>query len=302
MPADPAATQTFLQSIPNTVWSGLLASLATFISTIAAVIVTNASNTKRMRVQLDHDADEKQKERVSALRRDLYLKAAETTVRANMYFGGMAQVDVTKPAYDAPLRDVLAVAAQMQLVVTQGTAQLISDLVSYYAELHMRLITKVGPINLLKSNIETVNALYENSQAEVKRVIAAMIQFNETGQRDSEAFQRLNRSAEIARKTSQGFAEERTKLWGQVNVHTLQFLRDLMPATKEIAKLQMHLIVELRRELTVGGDVEVFALILQRQLERMERAVDEFIRTINPAPNPTDSGDNPPPGGGGESK
>jgi hypothetical protein len=207
-------------------------------------------------------------------------------------------VDVTKLGYDTPLRDVLAVAAQMQLVVNQSTAQLISDLVSYYGELQIRLIPKVGPISVLKSNIETVNTLYEDSQAEVKRVIAAMRQFNETGQRDADAFQRLNRSAEIARETSQGHADERTRLWGEVNARTLQFMRDLIPEIKEIAKLQMHLMVELRRELTVGGDVEVFALILRRQLERMERAVDEFIRTISSAPNADDSSGGAPPGGG----
>jgi hypothetical protein len=205
---------------------------------------------------------------------------------------------VTKPGYDTPLRDALAVAAQMQLVVNQGTAQLISDLVSYYGELQMRLIPKVGPISVLKSNIETVNALYEDSQAEVKRVIAAMRQFNETGQHDADAFQRLNRSADIARQTSKGHANERTRLWGEVNARTIQFMRDLTPEIKEIAKLQMHLMVELRRELTVGGDVEVFASILRRQLERMERVVDEFIRTVNPAPNPADGGGDAPPGGG----
>jgi hypothetical protein len=36
----------------------------------------------------------------------------------------------------------------------------------------------------------------------------------------------------------------------------------------------MHVMVELRRDLTVGGDVEVFTLILKRQLELMERAID----------------------------
>jgi hypothetical protein len=106
------------------------------------------------------------KERLTALRRDLYLKAAETTAKANAYFGGMVQLDVTKPGFDAPLRDELAVVAQMQLVVNQSTAQIIGDLVSFYGELQIRLLVKVAPIHSLKSNIETLSALYENSQTE----------------------------------------------------------------------------------------------------------------------------------------
>ena len=184
---------------------------------------------------MEHDATEKQKERVFTLRRDLYLKKRpKTTVYANAYFGGMAQVDVTKPGYDAPLRD-LSVAAQMQLVVSQSTAQLISDLVSYYGELQMKLIPKVGPISVLRSNIETITALYDTSQVEVQRVIAAMRQFNETGQRNADAFQRLTRSADVARQTSRATRTERTRLWGEVNARTIQFLRDLMPEIKEIA-------------------------------------------------------------------
>jgi hypothetical protein len=165
MPADLANINAFFQRIPNTLWSGVAASLATLIGTLAGVIVTNISNTKRLRIRLDHDASEKQKERLSTLRRSLYLKATEATVRANAYFGGMTQLDVTKAGFDMPFRDVLAAAAQMQLVLNQSTAQLISGLVSIYGELQIRLITKVVPIHVLKSNIDTISALYIRKSA-----------------------------------------------------------------------------------------------------------------------------------------
>jgi hypothetical protein len=124
-----------------------------------------------------------------------------------------------------------------------------------------------------------------------------MIQFNETGQRDPDAFQRLNRSAEISRETSQRLANERAALWAQVNALQRQYLRDLIPEIKSISKLQIHVIVELRRELTVGGDVEVFALIMRRQLERMERAIDDFDSTFLANINAPDPASGAPPSG-----
>jgi len=43
---------------------------------------------------------------------------------------------------------------------------------------------------------------------------------------------------------------------------------------------QVRVLVELRCELDVGGDIEVFMAIMRRQLERIEQAIDEFDRTV----------------------
>src|SRR5882672_11451780 len=176
MAADPATTQSPFHGMPDGVWSGIVAPGMTLIGTLGAVVATNWGNTKRLKLQLEHDTAEKAKERLATLRRELYLKAAEASVRGLAYFGTLPQADFTKPDTDAPLRNVLAIGAQLQLVVSQGSAELISDLISAYGELQLKLIAKVMPMHSVRSAINTCNVQYDNSQGEIKRALAAMTQ------------------------------------------------------------------------------------------------------------------------------
>jgi hypothetical protein len=273
--ADPTSAQLFL-GLPAIVWTGVIGALTTLFGTLGAVVVTNWGNTTRLLRQLDHDSTEKGKERLATLRRELYLKAVDANVRGLAYFGTLPQADLTKPDIDLPLRDVLAAGAQLQLVVSQTTAQLVSDLISSYGELQLRLLAKVSPIHTVRSDIQMNDDLYERSQAEVKRVTASLTRAAESGQRDAEMFQRLERSYGFARDAAQGFADSRAEAWDKFIAMQREYLKDLVPEMKKLGEQQIHLLVELRRELDVGGDIDVFQSMMRRQMERAERAVTQF--------------------------
>ena len=100
------------------------------------------------------------------------------------------------------------------------------------------------------------------------------------GRPDAEAFARLTRSFEIARDRAKILADERSALWSQFNALQRQFAKDLLPEMKRIGELQVHVLVELRRELDVGGDIEIFKITMRRQMERVEKAIDDFDRCV----------------------
>lgn len=162
----------------------------------------------------------------------------------------------------------------------QSDSVIVSDLVSAYGELQMKLVAKVLPIHSLRSDINIRNAQYEDTQVEIKRVLAAMVQHNESGQRDAEAFARLTRSFEFARDRAKQLTDERAVLWDKSNALQRQFLKDLLPELKRIGELQVNVLVELRRELDVGGDIEIFKQTMRQQMERVEMAIDDFDRAV----------------------
>jgi len=277
--ADPATAETLL-GLPLLFWSGIFAAGMTLVGTLGAVIATNVGNTKRLKLQLEHDTAEKAKERLLAMRRELYVKAVDANIRGLAYFGTLPQADFTRPDLELPIRNLLAVGAQLQLVVSQGTAQFVSDVISGYSELQMSLIAKVMPLHDLRSNIGIRNTQYENAQTEIKRVLALMTQLNESGQRDAAQFERLNRSFEFAHNLSQEADNERSAFWARLNVLQRQYTKDLIPELRVLGELQTRLLVELRRELDVDADIEVFKRIMQGQMERAQRAFDEFDRNL----------------------
>jgi len=230
--ADPVTATDTLLGLPVLVWSGIVAAGIAVLGTLGGVIATNWSNTKRQKLQMQHDATEKAKERLANLRKDLYLKAVDANVRAMAYFGVLPQADFAKPDFDIPMRNLLAVGAQLQLLVDQRTTQSVSDVISAYGELQLKLMAKVLPMHNLRSDISIRNDAFENAQVEIKRVLALMTQFNESGQRDAAQFDRFNQSFEFARQVSQEAADERSVFWDQLNALQRQYMKDLIPELK----------------------------------------------------------------------
>lgn len=102
----------FLQSIPDVIWSGLIAS----VLTLSGVLISNSSNTSRLKLQLQHDAGQKTTERIAALRRDVYLQAAEELTKANTYLGSLSQIDLAKTNASEGMQGFFGAAAKLQLV------------------------------------------------------------------------------------------------------------------------------------------------------------------------------------------
>lgn len=218
--------------------------------------------------------------RLGTLRRELYLESAEANVRGLGYLGTLPQADFTKPDADAPLRNVLALGAQLQLVVRPDTAPLISDLISAYAELHLKLIAKVMPMHKVRIDINICNEQYENTQVEIKRLLAEMANLNESGQRDPVRFGQLNQSFDFANGRAGQLADERSAHWAEFNALQREYMKDLIPELKRLGELQIHVLVELRRELDVGGEIETFKNIMETQMQRVEQAMNEFDRNV----------------------
>jgi len=112
----------FLKSIPDVIWSGLIASMLT----LGGVLISNGSNTNRLKLQLQHDANEKTKERTATLRREVYLRAAEELVKANAHLATLPQLDLSKTNLGDGLQGFFSATARLQLIAEPKTALLVS--------------------------------------------------------------------------------------------------------------------------------------------------------------------------------
>src|SRR3546814_17485477 len=114
-----------LTQIPNVVWAALLASGLTLLG----VMLSNWSNTKRLIKQLSHDSNEKERDRINALRKDVYLRAAEEAAKVSSYLGKIPQLDQSKENIADGLSEFFGVAAKLQLVSQPETSNLAGELV-----------------------------------------------------------------------------------------------------------------------------------------------------------------------------
>ncbi|MEO8023380.1 hypothetical protein [Polaromonas sp.] len=266
-----------LASIPNVVWSGLIAS----ILTLSGVFLSNRSNTDRLLLQLKHDAAEKAKERTGALRRETYLRAAEELAKINAHISSLPQVDITKVNAAEGMQGFFTAAARLQLVAEPKTALLVNKLAARYAELVFTVMTNLVPVANAKSDIGIADDHYTKAQAEITRLLSEMAKQNETGAPNQDVFRALSRSFDYQSARADEHAKRRGEAWTRFNSASVSFHRAILTEIRDIGGQQIQVMVEIRRDLGLTGDLTEIEQFMKEQWIKMERRFDELLHALN---------------------
>jgi len=266
-----------LKSIPDVVWSGVIAS----VLTLGGVLLANRSSTTRLITQLKHESVEKAKQRRAELRKDVYLAAAEESVKANAYIAALPNTDLSKPDAVTPMQGFFAAAAKLQMVADAKTALQASQLVGTYGQLLLKVMQLARPIQQAKASAQSSEQHYDEAQAEIKRILAAMTALNESGKPDPEKFAGLSRSFDFQREQGAKHAAEQQTALNQATSLHLGFLREFLPSIKEIGIKTMILMIEIRREFDVDSDSVAMEAELRAQWRRMDESIDSLLRSLS---------------------
>lgn len=264
------------RAVPDVIWSAVLASLLT----LSGVLISNRSNTTRQRIQLQHDADQKAKERNAALRREVYLKLAEELTQANSYLARLPQVDASKANPAEGMQGFFAAAARLQLVAEPKTALLVNELVGSYGELLLRLISRSMPLQAARQKITLHDDLYSRAEEQVTRVLGEMVKFNESAQANKQVFCALQRSFEGFQTQASEHADRRADAWEAFNRLNIQFHTQVISELRGIVEQQIPAMVEIRRDLGLTTDLDAYREQLERNWRRMSSQFDAFLQEL----------------------
>jgi hypothetical protein len=104
-------------TIPTVVWAALLA--------LGGVVLSNRENTKRLIRQLQHEAAENAKNRISEVRRQVYAQFAHELTRANGFLASIPTLDPGKSNLARGLAALAGEAAKVQLIAEPKTSLLV---------------------------------------------------------------------------------------------------------------------------------------------------------------------------------
>jgi len=253
-------TLELLRSIPSAFWSGFVAAL----SALAVVMISNRSSNKRLEIQLKHDADEKANEKISSLRKEVYLKAVEDISSTNVHISSIATRDLTKTDMNSELETITASMEKLKIVAEPETASVAEELSQAYVLLILSILPRVVPLQDARSDIEINDDLYNRSFADASRVLQQMHKFNEEACQDKVLFQALQRSYEWFSNQSEEYAEARAAAYKRRDELLLEFNAGLLPRMKELSKIQLKLTGCIRKELSLSFDLAE----MERRLER----------------------------------
>jgi len=266
----------FLSSIPEVVWAGIISS----VLTLSGVLIADWSSTNRLRMQLQHDATEKSKERINILRREVYLRAAEELTRANSHLASLPQSDLAKTNAADGLQGFFAEAAKLQLVAEPKTALLVNQLVASYGELLLNLMARLMPLQKARIDISINDDLYNKAQNEVARVLAEMAKFNETAQVNNVVFGALQRAFDSYQSQATTYADTRSAAWDEFKQLNVSFSRQLLVDMRKISEQQIPVLIEIRRDLGLTAELGAFREQMDAQWNKMSAQIDEILMVL----------------------
>lgn len=268
-----------LTSIPDVIWSGVIASLLT----LGGVLLANRSNTTRLRIQLEHESIEKAKQRRAELRKDVYLAVAEELVKANGYLGTFPNTDLSKTDAFTPVHGFFSAAAKLQIVADTRTALLASQLVGTYGQLLFKVMRLTKPIQDANFSAQLAKQYLDQAQTDIKRILALITSLNESGEPNSEHFAALGRSFEFQQAQAEKYAAEQQAALDRAASFQLAFLREFLPEIKKIGLESIALMIEIRREFDIESDGVAIGNELRTQWQRMDESVTLLLHSLNEA-------------------
>lgn len=266
-----------IKEIPLNILSVALGSLIA----LGGVIISNRNHNERLEIQLLHDSEVKTLERKTAMRKEVYLIAVEELVKANSFLGSLAQVDLVNTNIAASLQGFFIASAKLSLVAEDDTNSALNEVLNFYHVLFFKLMKEIMPIGDLKAYINIINVHYEESQVEIKRVLAEMVQINESGNNDPVKFSALQETFEYQQKQSRDILNERDSCWNKLNILNAKFAKNLANDMKELVRMQVPLSIAIRKELDIKTNHEVYEKNAKENAERIVEQLDDLISYIN---------------------
>jgi hypothetical protein len=264
----------FLHSIPNVVWSGVIASVLTVSGVLIAskmalrgVLKTNQDTTERLTIQLRHDAEQRSRERLAALRREVYMASTAATVEAIQHIPQIIALDPRKLSSNKSITNFSVAIAQLSLVSELPSALAASELEGMLSAVLIQTLNESSEMHALGIDIRIKQKMLDRDFEEVRRLQAELRHLNESGEIDP-------RRAEILQTSSQAKVEQssqKTQELSELRIKHFQMQTDLYKIVFERLPLlraqSIKVMAQVRNEIGIDSDLTGFEAQMRRQVE-----------------------------------
>lgn len=256
-------------NIPTVIWSGVIAAAIS----LAGVILSNSSTTKRLRIQLGHDADEKIKDRLGVLRKEVYLQLFSDISTLQAHLGSLSAKDPTSPEFSAPIQSANQQLAKAQLVGGKEVMEISSELMARFTESLFKLMIAAKPLHELRTDISIATKFYDENLQKSQRAIHEMTEIRESGIPDHERMAALKKSAEWFQSQYNQYHADRMASWERYNSLQVDFVASVKNQIGYVAPIQARLLAAIKNEIGVPTDANALLNQIEENQDRMEKAL-----------------------------
>ena len=265
---------TLLEKVPVTFWAVVVGSLFTVIG----VVLTNWSNTRRLRLQLEHDRTLKDRERDLAMRRDIYLAAAEAISAGMAAIGRFGDLNVAHDKLLQPYTERAPAIAKVHIVANDNTIRAVVTFMEELTGAFLRLSTKRIRLAVLQQRLRPLQDQLELSSREQDRVLALMKEFNLAGITDEQRWGVLQQSFEFEGRQIEELLKEQGTLQTSLLPLQLSLVQESLVEVAALNGLLVPIVGFVRTELDLPFNEKLYVEVIEHSRIQHARYFEEFIR------------------------
>lgn len=264
---------------------GLIGTLiGAIITAIVGLIVNQKSNrqeAERLKLQLQHEIGQKNRDREMALRRDIFIEAASAMTKAVSYIAKFGDLDLPFREHQAIAENFGTAMAKVHMIAGMEIITKAVDATNAFATINLELSLHRLSLQLDQKNLQFMQKSIEENIAQQQNIVTRIgqLQTANPNHRDISAlattFQQLE--AQI-QQTRQRHSDLNSKIvTGQLNLSSTVFKRTMFFAEKLI---DVNVVVRKELGFDLKGDEETYKKIARQAQEKAIGEVEKYIAEI----------------------
>lgn len=247
----------WLTALPDTLVGVVIGS----VFTLAGVVLTNRTNLKNLRIQLQHDHDQKARERSLSLRRDVFLGAAEAISSALNTVVRYPDLSLDHAQLMADYRDKSAQIAKIHVIARESTALQLMAFMRELGSVYLKLNINRAELIKIRSQMRSLEDQMHRHSASRDQYLELMKRLNIEGVIDKRKMNALEFNFKFEQEQATRVAEAHDNLLEVLRPKHLEFVERCQAEERRLAAMLLPVIAGVREELEHPIDVDVYAKV-----------------------------------------
>ena len=226
---------TFIENIPPALYGIIIGSFLTIIG----VILTNASNTKQLRIQHEHERQLKDKERDLSLRREVYLQAMEAIAAGLVAIGRVSEMDSSMEDLMRSYTDLSPKIGKVSIVGKNETIKAMANFQQELTGAFLRLSAKresFRSLNQRAGSLEKSITAYKSEMERLAELLPANSKSKDIEQGNPEVIRDYEKLSIQTNKLEKEFEE----IWEHLYPLQIQLVKESFSEVSKLDNLIYH--------------------------------------------------------------
>lgn len=262
------------------VGSYLITGGVTVLATLSGVIVANLFQAKRLRTQLAHEWEMKNREREMSLRRDVYLEVAEAVQAGLIAINRFPHLELTNDKVIEGYVDKAPSTAKLHIIAKEETVNAVIDFTAELGAAFLRLFAKRVSLTSQRHKIEVLRAQVDSSLKDNTRTLELIKQYNLDGLTDQNRRDWLQRNFDFEQERSKAASQEADTLEGTLYLQQLQYVKECAEEATKLGRLVVPMVFSARKELELPINEVGYRRVMEEAAGKQDDNIKNFIREM----------------------